>query len=160
MNTAIARIASRRLLVDVIMVFLNALRQGHPGHRAFIEHIPHVLDTAASATLDLMTWRVNLALHTPAVVGKIVGRMVNAAKPNGPLHDIISNVVSGNSVRRTEVNAFLDVLESATVDVLEDITDVRSAAAALQMPVSDAIRITLDPKFYIARNAVQGALGN
>lgn len=54
----------------------------------------------------------------------------------------------------------MGVLENTTVDVLENITDVRSAAAALQMPVDDAIHLVLKPKIDAARDAVHSALGN
>ena len=156
-----SRVASRRLLVDVVMVFLDALRRNMPrGRRAFDAIIPQAVDMAASGTLELLTWRVNIALHTPTTVGKVVVRLMDAAKPEGAIREVVGKVVEGDRIEREDVDALVDVLEGATVDVLNDITDVRSAAEALKMPVDDAIRLSLGPKVRAARNAVQAALGN
>jgi len=161
MSPSASRVASRRLLVDVVMVFLDALRRNLPrGRRAFVDVIPPAVDAFASGAFDVIIWRINAALHTPTVVGKIVGRVMSAAKPNGPLREVVTKVVDGDRIDRDDVDDLVDVLEGATVDVLNDITDVQSAAAALRMPVDQAIRITLRPKVDAARDAVQGALGN
>lgn len=156
-----SRVASRRLLVDVVMVFLDALRRNPPrSRRAFVDVVPPAVEAFASGTMDLLVWRVNAALHTPTVVGKVVGRVMSAAKPNGPLREVATKVVGGDRIDRDDVNALVDVIEGATVDVLNDITDVQSAAAALRMPVDQAIRITLRPRLDAARSTVRGALGN
>jgi len=156
-----SRVASRRLLVDVIMVFLDALRRNMPrSRRAVVDVIPPVVDAFASGTLDMLTWRVNVALHTPMTVSKVVLRVMDAAKPNGPIREVVEKVVEGDRIERDDVDALVNVIEGATVDVLNDITDVRAAAQALKMPVDDAIRLTLGPKVRAARNAVQSALGN
>jgi len=156
-----SRVASRRLLVDVIMVFFDALRRNMPRSlRAFDAVIPQAVEMAASGTLEFLAWRVNVALHTPMTVSKVAVRVLNAAKPNGPIREVVEKVVDGDRIGREDVDALVDVLEGATVDVLNDITDVRSAAEALKMPVDDAIRLTLGPKVKAARNAVQSALGN
>lgn len=161
MRPSASRVASRRLLVDVVMVFLDALRRNLPRtRRAFVDVVPPAVDALASGALDLLAWRINIALHTPATVGKVVVRVMDAAKPNGPIREVVTKVVGGDAVDRDDVEALVDVLEGATVDVLNDITDVQSAAAALRMPVDDAIRITLKPRVDAARSLVQGALGN
>ena len=161
MRPSATRVASRRLLVDVVMVFLDALRRNLPrSRRAFIDVVPPAVDAFASGGLDFLMWRVNVALHSPIVASKVVGRVMSAAKPNGPLREVVTKVVEGDRIDRDDVDALVDVLEGATVDVLNDITDVQSAAAALRMPVDQAIRITLKPRLDAARSTVQGALGN
>lgn len=151
------RVASRRLLVDLVMVFLDSLRRGLPRRRgASIEVLPHVVNFLTSGAGDLLYWRINVALHTPITVGRIVGRVITAAKPNGPLHEIVRKALEGELVEREDVLALTEVIESATVDVLNDITDVNSAA--LNLPVGDAIRITLEPRFLSARKALQKVL--
>lgn len=155
------RVASRRLLVDVVMVFLDALRRNLPrSRRAFIDVVPPAVDAFASGGFDFLMWRVNVALHSPIVASKVVGRVVSAAKSDGPIREVVTKVIDGDRIDRDDVNALVDVLEGATVDVLNDITDVQSAAAALRMPVDQAIRITLKPRLDAARSTVQGALGN
>ena len=155
------RVASRRLLVDLVMVFLDALRKGLPRRRgASIEFLPHVADTFMAGTGDLLYWRINVALHTPFTVGRIVGRVITAAKPNGPLHEIVGKAIEGEVIEREDVLALTEVIESATVDVLNDIADVNSAAASLRLPVRDAISLTLEPRFRVARKAVQKVLLN
>ena len=161
MRPSATRVASRRLLVDVVMVFLDALRRSlSRTRRAFVEAIPPAVDAFASGGLDFLMWRLNAALHSPIVASKVVGRVMSAAKPNGPLREVVTKVVEGDRIDRDDVDALVDVLEGATVDVLNDITDVQSAAAALRMPVDQAIRITLKPRLDAARSTVQGALGN
>ena len=156
-----SRVASRRLLIDVVMVFLDALRRNLPrNRRAFVDVVPPVMDALATGAFDVLFWRVNAALHTPITVGKVVGRVMSAAKPNGPLREVVTKVVGGDRIDRADVDALVDVLEGATVDVLNDITDVQSAAAAMRMPVDEAIRMTLKPRLEAARKTVQAALGN
>jgi len=155
------RVASRRLLVDLVMVFLDTLRKGLPRRRgASIEVLPHVVDTFMAGAGDVLFWRINAALHTPVTVGRIVGRVITAAKPNGPLHEIVEKALEGDRIKREDVLALTEVIESATVDVLNDIADVNSAAASLRLPVSDAISLTLEPRFRAARKAVQKVLLN
>lgn len=156
-----SRVASRRILSDVVAVFLDALRRGAPTtRRAFVDLIPPALDTFAMGAGESIAWRINAALHTPTTVGKVVVRIMAAARSDGPIRGVVQKVVGGDRVGRGDVDALVDVIEGATVDVLNDITDVRAAAEALRMPVDDAIRLTLGPKISAARNAVQAALGN
>lgn len=156
-----SRVASRRILSDVVAVFLDALRRGTPPtRRAFVDLIPPALDTFAMGAGESIAWRINVALHTPTTVGKVVVRIMAAARSDGPIRGVVQKVVGGDRVGRADVDALVDVIEGATVDVLNDITDVRAAAEALRMPVDDAIRLTLGPKIRAARSAVQAALGN
>lgn len=158
MRPSSSRVASRRLLIDLIMVFFDALRRNMP-RRAFVDVLPPVVD-AMAGTWDILAWRINVALHTPAVVGKVVGRVMSAAKQNGPLRDLVDKVVSGEPLEFADANALVNVIEDATFDVLNDITDVRSAAVALRMSPKEAYAVALQPKLNAARNAIQDALSN
>lgn len=158
MRPSSSRVASRRLLIDLIMVFFDALRRNMP-RRAFVDVLPPVVD-AMAGTWDILAWRINVALHTPAVVGKVVGRVMGAAKQNGPLRDLVDKVVSGEPIAFADANALVNVIEDATFDVLNDITDVRSAAVALRMSPKEAYAVALQPKLNAARNAIQDALSN
>jgi hypothetical protein len=162
MNRLIAsRVASRRILSDVVAVFFDALRWGAPtARRAFIELIPPAIDTFTLGAAETIAWRINASLHMPTTVGRVAVRVMAAARSDGALRKVVEKVVAGDQVERRDVDALVDVLEGATVDVLNDITDVRSAAEAMRMPVDDAIRLTLRPRVSAARNAVQAALGN
>lgn len=161
MPPSAVRVASRRLLIDLVRVFLDALRRGpERKRRAFIEVLPHAVETLALSAGELLTWRVNVALHTPVTVGKIVGRVMTAAKPGGPLYEIVEKAFEGEKIEKEDVLEITKVIESATVDVLNDITDVNSAAAALRLPVNDAIRLTIEPRLRFARRAIQEVLYN
>lgn len=159
MRPSSSRVASRRLLIDLILVFLDALSRNMPRRRAFVDVLPPVVD-AMAGTWDILAWRINVALHTPAVVGKVVGRVMSAAKQNGPLRDLVDKVVSGEPLEFADANALVNVIEDATFDVLNDITDVRSAAVALRMSPKEAYAVALQPKLDAARNAIQTALSN
>ncbi len=110
--------------------------------------------------MEVLAWRINVALHTPATVGKIVGRVMQASKPNGPLREIVEKVIEGEPIDKGDVLSLTKVVEHATVDVLNDIADVNSAAASLRLPVDDAIRLTIAPKLRFARKAVEDAFVN
>jgi len=158
MRPSSSRVASRRLLLDLIMVFFDALSRNMP-RRAYVDVLPPMVD-AMAGTWDILAWRINVALHTPAVAGKVVGRVISAAKQNGPLRDLVGKVVSGEPIEFADANALINVIENATFDVLNDITDVRSATVALRMSPKEAFSIALQPKLNAARNAIQDALSN
>jgi len=158
MRPSVSRVASRRLLIDLIMVFFDALSR-NLSRRAYVDVLPPMVD-AMAGTWDILAWRINVALHTPSVAGKVVGRVISATKQNGPLRELVEKVVSGESIDFDDADALVNVIEDATFDVLNDITDVRAAAVALRMSPKEAYSIALQPKLEAARNAIQAAVGN
>jgi hypothetical protein len=129
------------------MMFLDILRRTfHRRRRAFLDVFPPAMDTIASSTLDMLLWRINVALHTPTTVGKVVSCVMDAAKPHGSFREIVTKMIEGDALDINDANVFVDVFEKAITDVLNDLIDVQSASAALRMPVNDVIRIALNPK--------------
>lgn len=160
MKPSSSRVASRFALLEIVRVFLDALRRPPTRRLAFIDVIPSGVEAFASGTFEFLVWRINAALHTPVVAGKVANRIVSAMRQDGPVRDVFEKIIEGEPIEDEDLERIVGVLENTTVDVLENITDVRSAAAALQMPVDDAIHLVLKPKIDAARDAVHSALGN
>lgn len=160
MTPSTQRVVLRHTLTDAVQAFVGAILRGTPVRRrtAFVDAIPTVVDVATAGTFDLLTWRINAALHTPATVGKIVNHAIAAAGSNGPMRDVVSKILSGQPLTESDSGALSDVIERATVDVLDGMSGIENTAEYLRVPVTDAVRMALKPGLDAARDAVRAVV--
>lgn len=147
------RVASRHLLLEIVSAFLKALRSPNP-RRAFDAVIPTMVELA-SGSLDFLVWRINAALHAPGTAGRVSARLLGAVRSGGPVGRAVEKVVAGDPLNESDVDKLMGVVEGTVIDVLSDIGDVRAAAEALKLPVDDAVRLVVGPKFDSARETVK-----